>query len=112
MAVNWAAVWPTRNPSYGDDNQQSDHQHAEDDYAVGSPTYRNVLFLLQEASVTRLGGHQPTPALEKVTELSFSPRGEGSVKSCVSANEFSGKVTGLVRLVALSWRHWLEAAIP
>jgi hypothetical protein len=41
---------------------------------------------------------QRTLALEKVTLLSFSPRGEGSAKSCVCVERFSGKVTKLARL--------------
>jgi hypothetical protein len=48
VAVNRAAVGSSWGASDSNDNQQSDHQHAEDDYAVGSPTHRNVSFLLQE----------------------------------------------------------------
>jgi len=47
VAVNRAAVWPVWPPPHGDENQQPDHKQAEKDYAVGSPTHRNVSFLFQ-----------------------------------------------------------------
>ena len=48
VAVNRTAVRSSWGAPDGNDNQHAEHQHAEEEYAFGSPTCRNLPFLFHE----------------------------------------------------------------